>query len=162
MSPFPVCADEHVTSPLGLARINASKPNFNHIALFSWALLSSPPPLTPPPRPCPSCLLPLTLVVKRSKPFLKKSKPSCLSRTSRLGRRLSDRPHCTADVKTQNIVGPHRTCLTLPSPTVPRSGLLKSWKGFWDVYRNICFLLCTFSALFRLRLARSPFFICPF
>jgi len=53
-----------------------------------------------------------------------------------------------ADVKTQNIVGPHCMRLTLPLLTVPRSGLLKSWKGFWDVYRNIRFLLCTFSALF--------------
>jgi len=129
--------------------------------LFSH-MLSSPPPLVPPPCPCPSCLLPLTLVVKRSKPFLKKSKPSCSSCTSCLGWRHLDRPHCIADVKTRNIIGPHHTCLTLPLPTVPQSGLLKSWKGFWDVYRNIRFLLCTFSALFRLRLAHSPFFICPF
>jgi len=84
MSPFPVCADEHVTLPLRLAHINTSKPNFNHITLFSCALLSSPP-LALPPCPCPSCLLPLTLIIKRSKPFLKKSKPSCLSHTSCLG-----------------------------------------------------------------------------
>jgi len=41
ISPFPVCADEHMTSSLGSAHINVSKPNFNHIALFSHALLSS-------------------------------------------------------------------------------------------------------------------------
>ena len=110
----------------------------------------------------PPVFLPLTLIVKRSKLFLKKSKPSCSSCTSHLGRRLSDRPHRTADFKTQNIIGPHRTRLTLPSPTVPRSGLLKSWKGFQDDYRNIWFLLCTFSALFRLRLARFHFLFAPF
>ena len=79
-----------------------------------------------------------------------------------LAKELLDHPHRMANVKTRNIVGPHRMHLMLPLPTIPRSGLLKSWKVFWDVYRNIHFLLCTFSALFQLRLTCSPFFICPF
>jgi len=58
----------------------------NHITFFPHALLFSLLVLVP------LAFLPLTLIIKRSMPFLKRSKPSYSSHTSHLGRWLVDYP----------------------------------------------------------------------
>jgi len=58
----------------------------------------------------------------------------------------------SADIKTQSIVGPCCTCLTLPSLTVPRSGLLKNRKGFRVTNRITCFYCVRFLPYFDLDL----------
>jgi len=57
-----------------------------------------------------------------------------------------------ADVKARNIVGPHCTHLTLPSLTVPWSGLLKNGKGFRVTNRIARFYCVRFLPYFNLDL----------
>jgi len=56
----------------------------------------------------------------------------------------------SADVKTRNIIGPYCTRLTLPLPTIPRSGLLKNGKGFRVTNRIACFYCVRFLPYFDL------------
>jgi len=107
---------------------------------------------------CPS----FTLVVKRSMPFLKQPSrparraPVVLADDSRIARVAS------ADVKTRKAIGPRCTRLALPSPTVPRSGLFKNWKGFRVVYR-ISWLYCVrFRPYFVLDSSALHFPVSPF
>ena len=72
-----------------------------------------------------------TLVVNRSKPFLKTSKPSYSSHTNPLGQRRADRPHRIGRRQASKSPSYHIARVSrCPSPTVPRSGPQEFRKDF--------------------------------
>jgi len=130
MSPFPVCADEHVTSPPPRCMQTSTTSSSTHVPfLFS------------------SCAASSSLSLSSLCPSPSSSRDQCHSSRSQSHRArrapvlLADDSWiahvASADVKTRRTIGPRCTRLALPSPTVPRSGLLKNWKGFWVVYRIV-------------------------
>jgi len=150
--------DTHVIFPLGPARLDARKLTTSHFpympllfsarAAFSSLSLSS----------CPS----FTLVVKRSKSCLKQPSRPARCTPVLLADDLRIARVALANFKTRKAIGPRCTCLTLPSPTVPRSGLFKNWKGFRVVYRIAGFYCVRFQPYFVLDSSALQFPVSPF
>ena len=134
-------------------------PNRLKVGTQPWGISHLRPPASQTPSPLSVCaitlslplssFLPFTLVVNRSEPFLKKSKPPYSSHTNPHGRRRADRLHgATSHWPTANLK-PISCC---PSLTAPRSVPLRSFGRNLDVYRIDQFYCVHFLPYFDLDL----------
>ena len=95
-----------------------------------------------------------TLVVNRSKPFLKKSKPFYLSHTNPPGRRRADRPHRIGQRQASKSLSFHVARISHAAPCQPSLGLdLRSFrKDFRTFIDSLCFYCVRFLPRFILDL----------
>jgi len=138
------------TTWLAFGRPAPTRSNSNSNVFPPTCPASRPLASSPRPRPSRHPYFPPSLSIDQSQFLKKSSRPA--RRTplaSPHGRRLADRPPPPADVKPRKTVVPARVP-RCPSPTVPRSGLLRFWEGFLGVYRIARFYCVRFLPYFDL------------